>query len=112
MAAPSRPLYLAGLVVNALTVIAYLITRTVGVLVGPAADETEKVGFGDLVATGFEILIVAGSVMLLLRLWGRTRVRAAASEAWIGTIALAVTAFTILALFSTVGGPPFVSQAG
>jgi len=112
MASPSRSLYLAGIVVNALTVVAYVITRTVGVLIGPSAAETEKIGFGDLVSTAFEVLIVLGCAMLLLRGWGHARLRVATSEAWIGTIAIGVTAFTILALFSAVRGSPFVSPAG
>jgi len=112
MAAASRPLYVAGVVVNLLTIVAYVITRTIGVLVGPSAGETEKIGFGDLVSTTFEALIIVGCAVLLLRPWGRARVRAAASEAWIGSLAIGVTAFTILALFSAVSGPPFVSPAG
>lgn len=112
MAAPSRPLYVAAVVINALTVAAYVITRTVGLLVGPSADETEKIGFGDLVATAFEILIVAGCAVLLFRAWGRRTVRPSASEAWIGTMAITVTALTVLALFSTVAGPPFVTPSG
>ena len=111
MASPSRLLYIASVVVNTLTIAAYVVTRTVGVLVGPLANKTERIGFGDLIATAFEVLLVAGS-LLLLRSWGRARVRAAASEASIGTVAVCVTALTVLALFSTVGGPPFVSPAG
>ncbi len=112
MAAPSRLLYWASVVVNALTIAAYVITRTVGLLVGPSANETEKIGFGDLTATAFEVVLVVGSVLLLFRAWGRAPVRTAASEALIGGVAVGVTALTVLALFSTVGGAPFVTPAG
>jgi hypothetical protein len=112
MTAPSRFLYAAGAAINALTVAAYAVTRTVGLLVGPAAHETEKIGFGDLTATVFEIMLVIGSILLLFRSWGRTTVRPATSEALIGTAAVIVVAPTILALFSTVGGSPFVAPAG
>jgi hypothetical protein len=112
MAVPSRLLYWASVVVNMLTIAAYVVTRTVGLLVGPSATETEKVGFGDLTATVFEAILVAGSLLLLFRSWGRGEIRQAASEAWIGTIAVSVTAVTVLALYSTVGGVPFVSPAG
>ncbi len=112
VAAPSRLLYWASVIVNTLTIAAYVITRTVGLLVGPSAGETEKIGFGDLTATGFEAVLVAGSLLLLFRSWGRVRVRTAVSEALIGTVAVGVTALTVLALFSTVGGPPFVTPAG
>jgi hypothetical protein len=112
MSAPSRLLYWASIVVNTLTVAAYVVTRTVGLLVGPAANETEKIGFGDLTATGFEALLVIGSLLLLFRSWGQRPVRPAAAEASIGTVAIAVTALTVLSLFSTVGGAPFVTPAG
>ena len=112
LAAPSRVLYWASVIVNTLTITAYVITRTAGLLVGPSANETEKIGFGDLTATGFEAFLVAGSLLLLFRSWGRVRVRTAMSEALIGTVAVGVTALTVLALFSTVGGPPFVTPAG
>ena len=112
MAGPSRPLYAASVAVNALTVTAYVVTRTVGLLVGPAAQRTEKIGFGDLTSTVFEGVLVIGSILLLFRSWGRTPMRPATSEALIGTAAVIVVAPTILALFSTVGGSPFVTPAG
>ena len=112
MAVPSRLLYGASIVVNALTIAAYVITRTVGLLVGPSATETEKIGFGDLTTTAFEAVLVLGSMLLLFRTWGRAPVRTAASEALIGALAVGVTALTVLALFSTVGGAPFVTPAG
>jgi hypothetical protein len=112
MTAPSPLLYWVSVVVNTLTIAAYVITRTVGLLVGPAAHETEKIGFGDLTATAFEAVLVVGSLLLLFRSWGRGQVRIAMSEAMIGTVAVGVTALTVLALFSTVGGSPFVAPAG
>ena len=112
MAAPSSLLYLASMFVNTLTVAAYVVTRAVGLLVGPAAHQTEKIGFGDLTATAFEAVLVVGSLLLLFGSWGRGRVRTATFEALIGTVAVGVTALTVLALFSTVGGVPFVTPAG
>jgi hypothetical protein len=112
MTAPSRLLYAASAAVNAATVAAYVVTRTVGLLVGPAAHETEAMGFGDLTSTAFEVALVVGSLLLLSRSWGRARLRAATSEALLGVAAIAVVAPTVLALFSTVGGSPFVTPAG
>ena len=112
MVAPSRLLYWTGVLVNILTIAAYIVTRTVGLLVGPSANQTEKIGFGDLTATAFEAVLVIGSLLLLSRSWGRAQVRMAMSEAAIGTVAIAVTALTVLALFSTVGGAPFVTPSG
>ena len=108
VARPSRSLYWASIVVNTLTVAAYVVTRTVG----PSASQTEKIGFGDTTATAFEVILVVGALLLLFRSWGRARVRTAASEAWIGAVAVAVTALTVLALFSAVGGAPFVTPVG
>ncbi|HJP66199.1 MAG TPA: hypothetical protein VKA30_07845 [Actinomycetota bacterium] len=112
VAAPAPVLYWVGALVNALTVAAYVITRTVGLLIGPSASETELIGFGDLVATVFEGILIVGSILLLFRSFGRRRVGSGGSEAWIATIAVAVTLLTTLALFSTVGGRPFVTPAG
>jgi hypothetical protein len=112
MAAPSALLYWTSVLVNTLTIAAYVVTRTVGLLVGPAATETEKIGFGDFTSTAFEAVLVVGSLLLLFGSWGRTPVRTAASEAWIGAVGIVITALTVLALFSTVGGAPFVTPAG
>jgi dipeptidyl aminopeptidase/acylaminoacyl peptidase len=53
-------------------------------------------------------VLVAGSLLLLFGRWGRAPVRTTTSEALIGATAVAVVTLTILALFSTVGGSPFV----
>jgi len=108
-AAPRRWLLWSGVVGNALVVITWIVTRTVGDLVGPAATTPERAGFGDLVATVMQVLIVAGCLVLL----SRRRVRAGwwAEQARV-IAALAVVPFLVLALYSAVGGSPFVSMVG
>jgi hypothetical protein len=64
---------------------AWIITRTVGSLVGPAATEPAKVGFCDLVSTALEALIVAGCLGLL---WRRPQV----STGWWAEHALMIAA--------------------
>src|SRR5207245_514361 len=64
---PSRLLYLAGATANVLTAAAWVLTRTIGPLVGPDAGSPEKVGFGDVVSTIFEVLIVGGCLALAWR---------------------------------------------
>ena len=68
-----------------------------------------KVGFGDLVSTAVEVLIAAGCLGLL----ARPRVPAGR---WAGhapvLAALIVVPFLVLALYSAVGGSPFVSMVG
>jgi len=90
-------------------VITWIVTRTAGALVGPAATTPERAGFGDLVATVIQVLIVAGCLALL----SRRRVRAGwwAEQARV-IAALAVVPFLVLALYSAVGGSPFVSMVG
>jgi hypothetical protein len=109
---PSRLLYVAGLLGNLATVGAWVVTRTVGSLVGPAAHEVAPIGFGDLISTLFEVLIAVGFLVLLRRPWSARHIHVGRSEVIVDVIALAVTVVTILALFSTVGGSPFVSHVG
>ncbi len=65
-AAPSRPLIAAGAVLNAGVVVVYVVTRTVGDVIGPTPDEAEPVGFEDAFCTACEALLVVGCVALLL----------------------------------------------
>ena len=109
-AAPRRWLLWAGVAGNTLVVLTWIVTRTVGALVGPAATMPERAGFGDLAATVVQVLIVAGCLGLLLR---RSRAGAGrwAEQARV-IAALAVVPFLVLALYSAVGGSPFVSTVG
>ena len=109
---PSRLLHAAVIVVNLATAAAWVITRTVGLLVGPAAHETEAIGFGDIVSTLFEILIAVGLLILLRRAWADRRIHTGPAEATVVLTVLAITTVTILGLFSSVGGSPFVSHVG
>ncbi len=63
---PTRLVLALGAAVNAGIVAVYLVTRTVGDVVGPTPHEVEPVGFGDLFCTVCEAAIVAGAVVLLL----------------------------------------------
>lgn len=62
--APSRLLYLLGVVGNAAIVALWVVTRTYGVPAGPGAGEREAVEFADTLATVFEILLVVGALIL------------------------------------------------
>ena len=138
---PIRPLLVAGAIGNAAVIAAWVVTRTYGALVGPEASEPAEAGFGDIVNTVFEALIVLGAV-LLLRRWRVHRPEAAAeaaaaeaaaaeagaaeagaAEAGAGPnphwgevakalAAIGITLLAVLALYSTVGGSPFVSHIG
>jgi hypothetical protein len=107
---PTRLLLWAGVVGNALVVITWVVTRTAGSLVGPMAATPARVGFGDLVATVMQVLLVAGGAGLLSR-----RLRPGtgwwAEQAPIVAALIAVP-FLVLGLYSAIGGSPFVSMVG
>jgi hypothetical protein len=109
---PSRLLWVVGAAGNVLVIAAWVVTRTVGNLIGPAATKTEVAGFGDIVSTLFEAAIVLGALVL----W-RSRRFDRPPEPHRGELAnalaaLGVTLLTVLALYSAVGGKPFVSHVG
>jgi hypothetical protein len=109
---PFRLLWMVGVLVNGLAIVAWVTTRTVGNLIGPAAKQTEVAGFGDIVTTLFEAAIVVGAIVL----W-RSRRFAQPQQSHVGEVAnalaaLGVTLLTVLALYSAVGGSPFVSHVG
>ncbi|MDP9225864.1 MAG: hypothetical protein M3P18_18890 [Actinomycetota bacterium] len=98
---PSRRLIVAGAVGNAAVVALWLITRVSGLPVGPEPWTPEAVGFLDVVASLFEILLVAVAVMLLRgdAIPARTHVRW--ERPHLAVFTGAVTAITYIAL---VGG--------
>src|SRR6266487_2605507 len=64
VARPSRAVLCGGAVLNANIIAIYLLTRTVGDMVGPTPGDVEPVGFGDLLCTVLEALILAGCFWL------------------------------------------------
>jgi MFS family permease len=91
-----------GAVVNAGVVAVYIVTRTVGDVIGPTPHEVESLGFGDGLCTVLEAVIVAGCARLLL-----TRVHRRVSRRGLVTasvITAVVTAF-LLNVALVAGGP-------
>ena len=104
---PSRPLLWAGVAGNAAIIAVYVLTRTVGDLVGPGRGEAEAVGGIDVVCTAFEALLVAGALVLLWRrsgVAGRRIGRQAAGLVLAGTV-VAVVAGTVAASLPALAGP-------
>jgi len=64
---PSRRLLLVGLIGNAVVILVWLISRTIGVPIGPEAGAPEPAAFIDVLSTILEVAIVAGTAMLVLR---------------------------------------------
>jgi hypothetical protein len=108
----SRTLYALGALGNAAVVAIFVVTRTVGTLVGPEASAPATVGFGDIATTVFEALIVALSVALLSGVSPRISGRPAALAAVASLLTLLLAPQTALALHSAVSSAPFVPHAG
>jgi hypothetical protein len=99
VAGPSRRMFWFGVVGNALIVALWVVTRTVGTIVGPGASDPEAVGLSDVVATAFEAVIVVGAIMLAMRgIPARGSMRRAA---WL--VGAAVFGLTAVALLSAIG---------
>jgi Flp pilus assembly pilin Flp len=106
---PTRLLVSSGAVLNAAVIVVYILTRTVGNIVGPDPGEAEPAGFGDLLCTAAEAVIVTGCVWLLV-----TRVSRAVRRDQAG-LAAATGAGVLAALLSVAliaGGPEMVMTAG
>lgn len=93
-----RPLLWLGALGNAAIVALWIADRAGAVPVGPDASRPPPFGFGDTVASGFELLLVAACLGVLVRDPGG-RLRAAAGAA----LTLGVAALTALALLSVLG---------
>jgi hypothetical protein len=100
--APSRIIFLLGALGNAGIVVMWIVSRTVGIPLGPEAGEREAVAFADTLATAFEILLVVGALYaarpVAPPLGGPLLARPATS--WVAT--LAVAALTATALLTLV----------
>jgi hypothetical protein len=110
--APSRALYTLGGAGNAGIAAFFVVTRTVGALVGPAATEPATVGFGDIATTVFEAFVVALSVMLLRRARPRATAHPITLAGAASLVVLVLASQTAFALQSAISSAPFVTQAG
>jgi predicted branched-subunit amino acid permease len=72
---PSRSVIWLGVLGNASIVVLWVVTRTVGTLVGPEPHIPEPVGLADALATAFELFIVVTGARLVME--ERTRQRVA-----------------------------------
>jgi hypothetical protein len=63
---PSRRVIWVGVVGNAAIVVLWIVTRTVGTLVGPEPDVREPIAVADSVATALEVAIVGAGAWLAL----------------------------------------------
>jgi hypothetical protein len=99
LARPSRELLIAGVVGNLSVVVLWLVTRTIGIPLGPAAGDVEPFGGLDLLAAVFELTTVVGGIVAI-RNWRPMRgVRPSSWSpvAWmLGSVAITAIAITAL----------------
>jgi hypothetical protein len=77
---PSRSVLVVGAAGNAVVIILWTLTRTVGVPVGPEPWRPETIGALDVIATLLELAIVIGAAKLLARRTTITRRRHRADQ--------------------------------
>jgi hypothetical protein len=102
---PSRLLLWCGVILDVGVVIVYIVTRTIGDVVGPTPNAVEPVGFGDAFCTVLEAIVAVSCLWLLFARAGRqvTRHRLVLTTAAAG----AATA-VLLSLSLVAGGPEMV----
>jgi len=86
----------------------YVVTRTIGDVVGPGAHSAEQAGFGDVLCTTLEAIIAAGCAWLLIAKADRQVGRQALliASAAVGTVTAALLSASLVA-----GGPEMVMAA-
>lgn len=106
---PSRAVLCGGAVLSANIIAIYILTRTVGDMVGPTPNEIEPAGFGDMLCTVFETLILIGCFWLLMT---RTAWRMRRSELMATATAAGGVTAVLLSVALVAGGPEMVMAAG
>jgi hypothetical protein len=111
VAVVSRPaswLLWGGAVVNAGIIVIYILTRTVGDMIGPTPHDVEPFGFGDGLCTVLEALIVAGCVFLVLN---RNDYRLPREHLLGAPAATGGAVVVLLSIALVAGGPDMVMSA-
>ena len=103
---PRRSLLSLGVVGNLAIAALWAVDRIWGLPLGPTPWKPDPVGFGDSVTSGFEVLLVAGCVVLLVKHQPLFRRRAIVLP-----VTFAVVALTALSLLSVIGvGASFLTR--
>jgi len=108
IASPSRMALWSGALLNAAIVAVYVVTRTVGDVIGPGRNVAEPVGFGDGLCTVLEVIVVAGCACLLATSADRRvhRAHLVSAAAATGGATAALLSVALIA-----GGPEMVMSA-
>jgi hypothetical protein len=105
IARPSRLLLGSGVVLNAGVVAVYIVTRTIGDVIGPGAQSAEQVGFGDLLCTTLEAIVAAGGAWLLI---ARTEHQVGRRHLLFAPAAVGTVTAVLLSAALVAGGPEMV----
>jgi hypothetical protein len=97
---PSRVVLQGTIVLNAAVIVAYIISRTVGLPIGAHSGEAEGIAGVDLMVTIFEVGLVLGAGMLLVRPAFGASFGGESSRLSFETVAMA-SALPLLVLFAT-----------
>jgi hypothetical protein len=110
---PLRPVLVVIALGNLAVAVVWAVTRTYGAVVGPDATKPARAGFGDIVSTVLEVVVSVAALMLVAR---PDRFRGSepqqSRESLNTVMAFGVTFLSVLALYSTVRGRPFVTHVG
>ena len=110
---PLRPVLVVIALGNLAVAVVWAVTRTYGAVVGPDATKPARAGFGDIVSSVLEVVVSVAALMLVARPDRMRRSEPQQSRESLNTvIAFGVTLLSILALYSTVRGRPFVTHVG
>lgn len=94
---PRREFVLIAALTSAGLLAVWLLSRTAGMPVGPESGEPEALGRPDVIASVLEAVTIAGSSLLMRRLWVLSRARV---ELFAGAFAaLAMGALTLVAIY-------------
>jgi hypothetical protein len=105
IARPSRLLLCGGVILNVGVVAVYIVTRTIGDVIGPGAHSAEQAGFGDVLCTVLEAIVVAGCAWLLMARMDR---RAGRRQLVVAPAAVGAMTAALLSAALVAGGPELV----
>ena len=100
---PVRSVLVAGAVGSLAVAAAWLLSRTVGLPIGPDRWTGEPIGVADALATAFELLLALGATWRVLDQSSRTRAPLRAAPAIVWGLGISLVALTTLALLAAAG---------
>ncbi len=108
IARPSRLLLWGGAILDTAVVVVYIVTRTIGDVIGPTPRVLEPFGFGDGLCTVLEAMVVAGCGWLIV---SRQDFRVSRRHLVVVPSAAGVVTAALLSTALVAGGPDMVMAA-